>query len=56
MMIKLSRLARADLDDIREYTRARWGDFGWSKANAAAAHVSFDGMQRRQDIAVMHFE
>ena len=26
------------------------------KANAAAAHISFDGMQRRSDIAVMHFE
>lgn len=26
------------------------------KANAAAAQVSFDGMQRRGDIAVMHFE
>lgn len=26
------------------------------KANAAAAHIAFDGMQRRSDIAVMHFE
>jgi len=26
------------------------------KANAATALISFDGMQRRQDIAVMHFE
>ncbi len=25
-------------------------------ANAAAAHINFDGMQRRSDIAVMHFE
>jgi phosphoribosylamine---glycine ligase len=27
-----------------------------NKANAAAAQISFDGMQRRSDIAVMHFE
>ncbi len=26
------------------------------KANAAAAHIRFDGMQRRRDIAVMHFD
>ncbi len=26
------------------------------KANAATAYISFDGMQRRSDIAVMHFE
>jgi len=27
-----------------------------NKANAAAAQISFDGLQRRQDIAIMHFE
>jgi phosphoribosylamine--glycine ligase len=26
------------------------------KVNAAAAHIAFDGMQRRSDIAVMHFD
>ena len=26
------------------------------KASAAAAQISFDGMQRRSDIAVMHFD
>lgn len=29
MSIKLSRLARADLDDIRDYTRTQWGEAQW---------------------------
>lgn len=29
MSIKLSRLAQADLDDIRDFTRAKWGEAQW---------------------------
>ena len=29
MTIRLSRLARRDLDDIRDYTRATWGRAQW---------------------------
>lgn len=29
MAIRLSRLARADLDEIRAYTRGKWGEAEW---------------------------
>lgn len=29
MAIRISRLARADLDDIRVYTRKQWGEAQW---------------------------
>lgn len=51
MTIRLSRLARADLDDIRTYTVQTWGRAQWLEYYrglvAAFEHVSADPMAGR---------
>ena len=48
MMIRLSRLARQDLDDIRRYTLDTWGHGQWLKYYRGLVDV-FEGIMANPD-------